>query len=515
VPIAIKDSADLAGELTANGTDAFTDRAAAEMRQRIEDLIGEPAPAVGTFHSIALGWLRLDGRLVGVPAGFRILAGADRWILARELMWELGDQALTGDERPDDLVSPALQMLERMKQELVPLKRLAAWAASTEDKERGELMEACLHLFRAYERACRKQRLLDFEDLLTLAVRMLEEQPALLRSYSIRYPHVLVDEYQDLNLAQERLVELIARGGEPFIVGDDDQSIYRFRGASRASLDRFKSTFPDAQTVTLARNYRSSRRIVAAASALIGNNPERLPKQLRSSRSGEKIELWLCPDGATEAGAIAAEAERIGASGMPLRNIAVLCRTNAIARPIATALAARRLPHVVVGGSGFLDRPEVRDVMALLRAVRDPSDVVALARVLTRPPCSLDPTAALTQLRDRAGTPPLDALEHWAPASGIATLLGTFAKLASTLDVRDLFFELMEKTRYLDVLASDLEASEAARATANVSRFAEMIAEFCETASDWRPTCVISTSCCYLVKTKSRRQWKGSWTQSR
>ena len=112
----------------------FTDRAAAEMRERIEDLIDAPAPAVGTFNSIALGWLRTDGRLVGVPPGFRILAGADRWILARELMWELGDQALTGDERPDDLVSPALQMLERLKQELVPLKRLSAWAASTDDR---------------------------------------------------------------------------------------------------------------------------------------------------------------------------------------------------------------------------------------------------------------------------------------------------------------------------------------------------------------------------------------------
>jgi DNA helicase-2/ATP-dependent DNA helicase PcrA len=107
----------------------FTERAAAEMRERIEDQIDAAAPAVGTFHSIALGWLRADGRAVGVPAGFRILAGADRWILARELMWQLGDNALAGDERPDDLVAPALQMLERMKQELVPMVRLAAWAS--------------------------------------------------------------------------------------------------------------------------------------------------------------------------------------------------------------------------------------------------------------------------------------------------------------------------------------------------------------------------------------------------
>ena len=158
----------------------FTERAAAEMRQRIEDQIGAAAPSVGTFHSVALGWLRADGRTVGVPPGFRILTGADRWIFTRELMWDLGDPAFTADERPDDLVSPALQMLERLKQELVPLQRLSAWASSTDDHDRAELMLACVRLFEAYERRCRTARLLDFEDLLRLAVRMLEQQPAVL-----------------------------------------------------------------------------------------------------------------------------------------------------------------------------------------------------------------------------------------------------------------------------------------------------------------------------------------------
>jgi DNA helicase II / ATP-dependent DNA helicase PcrA len=483
----------------------FTDRAAAEMRDRIEDLIGAAAPAVGTFHAIALSWLRADGRSIGVPAGFRIITGADRWILARELMWQLGDLALTGDERPDDLVAPALQMLERLKQELVPLERLAAWAKTQggaprtgsarldalrgesplkEDRERAELMQACARLFRAYEGACRKERMLDFEDLLTLTVRMLEQRPALLEGYRRRYPHVLVDEYQDLNLAQERLVELIAGGGAPFVVGDDDQSIYRFRGASRASLERFLRAFPAAGTVTLGRNHRSSRRIVAAASALVGNNPDRLPKDLRSSKSGEKVEVWACPDGASESDAIAKEAARLIASGLAPNAIAVLCRTNAIARPIADALAAHGLPHVVIGGHGFNDRPEVKDVIALLRVLRDPNDIVALARAVTRPPISLAQDVALAVLRDRKESPPLEALASWTPASAFARLLQALGAQAAVLDVRDLFFELMEKTRYLDVLASRLEASEAARSVANVSRFAELVAEFCETSTD-------------------------------
>jgi DNA helicase-2/ATP-dependent DNA helicase PcrA len=462
----------------------FTERAAAEMRHRIEDQIGVAAPAVGTFHSIALGWLRADGRSVGVPPGFRILTGADRWILTRELMWQLGDNALTGDERPDDLVTPLLQMLERMKQELVPIGRLAAWAAATDDKERGELMRACVRLFRAYERECRRQRFLDFEDLLVLAVRMLEEHPPLLERYTDRYRNVLVDEYQDLNLAQERLVELVASRSEPFVVGDDDQSIYRFRGASRASLERFLASFPDTTTLTMGRNRRSSRRIVAAAAALIENNTDRLSKQLVSAMPGPHVELWSLPDGTTEATAIAVHAAGLVERGTSLREIAVLCRTNAIARPIAAALAALGLPHVVIGGRGFHDRAEIRDVIALLRVLNDPGDVVAIARAITRPPLSLDPSTALATLRDRGERPTLTALKAWAPAEAFAGLLQELATAATRLDVRDLFFELMNRTRYLDVVGDTLEAGEAARVTANVSRFAEMIADFSENVAD-------------------------------
>jgi len=462
----------------------FTERAAAEMRQRIEDLIDDVAPAVGTFHSVALGWLRADGRAVGVPPSFQILTGADRWILTRELMWQLGDSVLTGDERPDDLVAPALQMLERMKQELVALGRLASWASATDDAEKRELMRACVRLFRAYEKECGKRRFVDFEDLLVMTVRMLDEHPALLAKYTARFPHVLVDEYQDLNLAQERLVELVASKSQPFVVGDDDQSIYRFRGASRASLERFNALFPDARTITIGRNHRSSRRIVAAATSLITNNKDRLDKQLVSARPGPMVELWLCPDGETEASAIAAQAATLVERGTSLREIAVLCRTNAIARPIAAALAARRLPHVVIGGRGFHDRPEIRDVIALMRVLRDPADVVAIARAMTRPPASLDPSEALAALRVRGAQAPLDAMKSFVPARSFAALLEELAADAPRLDVRDLFFELMNRTRYLEVIGATLEESEAARVTANVSRFAEMIAEFCETADD-------------------------------
>ena len=168
----------------------FTDRAAGEMRRRIEELIGGEAPAVGTVHSIALGWLRADGWRVGVPARFRILAGAERWILARELMWKLGDPVLTADERPDDLVAPMLQMLERLKQELVPLRRLSEWSSTDKEADRAQLMRGCVDLFHEYERECRRRGLIDFDDLLERAVTMLSTNPSVLDGYRRRHPHV-------------------------------------------------------------------------------------------------------------------------------------------------------------------------------------------------------------------------------------------------------------------------------------------------------------------------------------
>src|SRR6266852_5286505 len=274
---------------------------------------------------------------------------------------------------------------------------------------------------------------------------MLSSDPRVAEAYRRRFPHVLVDEYQDLNLAQERLVELVSYGGAPFVVGDDDQSIYPFRGASRASLERFLDRFPNARTVTLGKNQRSSSRIVAAAAALIGNNTERLAKELSATRPGRRVELWRSADSVGEAAAIAAEARRLAESGVPLA---------AIATPVAAALSAAGLPHVVVGGHGLYDRPETRDVIAMLRVLRDPADQIAAFRVRTRTPeCS----------------------------EGVVDELST---LARSMDVRDLFFELMNRTRYLDRRSATMVPSELARVAANVSRLAEAIAEFCDASPD-------------------------------
>jgi len=173
----------------------FTERAAGQMRERILADTGiDEAPHVGTFHSLAMRWLREEGRRVGVQPSFRILAGPDRWILMRELLWELGDAALVGAERPDDLVAPLLKLLERTKQELVPLPRLHAWLSHVEDGERRAVLQAALALFHAYAGRCRRESLLDFDDLLVLTVRLLQDHDEIRERFQGRFRYVLVDE---------------------------------------------------------------------------------------------------------------------------------------------------------------------------------------------------------------------------------------------------------------------------------------------------------------------------------
>ncbi len=483
-------------ELLANGARSgeilvmtFTERAAAAMRERIQAVTGlSDVPNVATFHAIALRWLREEAWRVGLPPGFRILAPPDRWILLRELMWELAEPALVGQERPDELVAPLLKLLERIKQELVPLSRFQGWAQRLEDQERRELMTAVARVLRTFRARCRHQGLLDFDDLLVEVVRLFEQEPGVRDGYAARFPWIMVDEYQDTNLAQERLVELLgAPTGNVCVVGDDDQSIYRFRGASRAGMDRFLERFPEAVTATLGCNRRSTAAIVAAARHLIEHNAARLPKPLvahPACGAGRPPEVWRFATGEQEAVAIADEVARAVAQGTTASRIAVLARTHAVARPIAAALAGVRVPYRHLAGQGLLRRPEVRDLIAYLRVLDDPLDLRSLARLLSRPPLDLDPGQALAAVRvgQADGRTPLEALAAWAPARAWAEQVQQLTPLPARLGVEDLIFELLERTRYLEVAVAD--PLERRRAGANLSRFAEMASDYCQGRPD-------------------------------
>ena len=466
----------------------FTERAAAAMRARIEGSIGE-APGdlqVGTFHAISQRWLREDGPKAGVPAGFRILAGADRWILMREVLWESGKEALIDVERPDDVVGQLLKVLERMKQELVPVSRLRSWARACHDPEARTWHLAAADVFDANQKECRAERLVDFDDLLTGAVRLLEGHSAVLARYRSQFPRLMVDEYQDTNLAQERMVELLAGpAGHVCVVGDDDQSIYRFRGASRANLERFAATFPSAPTLELGRNRRSTTAIVRAAARLISNNPDRLAKELTSRQTGPPVEIWDCPAGADEAGAIACEVRRHRDDGIPLREIAVLTRTNAMFGPILPALAAEGIPYQTWGARGFFERPEVKDAIAYLRLVSDPHDVVSLARLVGVRGAGLDPDVALEAVRAgrRIGLSALDALARLDGAGPWVEMVRDLVGLAGRMGMADLLFELLSRTRLAEPGPS-VPAGERRRIQANLSKLSDLVSDFCERSRD-------------------------------
>ncbi|MBO0707566.1 MAG: ATP-dependent helicase [Candidatus Dormibacteraeota bacterium] len=464
----------------------FTERAAAEMQQRIEARTGRVPPAVGTFHALALRWLQETGS-DGLRPGFRILTGADRWIALRELMWEVGNPALVGVERPDDLVGPLLQLQERLKQELVPLRRLRAWAADREDPEEGALYLAAAQLFQIADRRARQRNQADFDDLLLRCVRLLERDTGAREAFRRRYPWILVDEYQDTNTAQERLVELLgAPDGNVTVVGDDDQSIYRFRGASRASMERFLQRFPGARTLTLGSNRRSALPIVSVARAVIEQDDDRFPKPIVPGRvdgDAGPVELRHYPDGADEAAGVAAELVAAHRAGHRWSDLAVLVRTHGIARPLLEALSAAQVPYVHRGGGGLYLRPEVRDMVAYLRLVQDPGDLHALARITARPPLKLDLISVFAYLRaeDEGGGDalgPLHRLGKWPPTADWAGALLEVVPDRDRLGVEDLLFRVMEASGHLDHLVREAGPEEAQRILAAVDRFAELVADF-------------------------------------
>lgn len=467
----------------------FTDKAASEMRERVLASCPQADPsAIGTFHSQALGWLHEDGRAIGVGAGFRLLVGADLWIALRELMWETADPVLVGQERPDDLVSPLLRLDEKLKQELVPVHRLLAWARRADDAERGSLLGAGARLLDAFAARKRRENLLDFNDLIVRTVLLLEAKPGLRERYRQRWRWILVDEYQDTNLAQERVVELLgAPAGNVCVVGDDDQSIYRFRGASRASLERFLAVFPSATTRALAENRRSAATVVQAAAALIEHNPDRSEKELRAHAAAdgaEPVQVWHLASRGAEARALAGEIGRLAEGGAALEQIAVLGRTHASLQAVAEALGEAGVPFER-GGQGLFRRPEVFDLIAYLQLIHDPADLLALSRLLSRPPLSLELPPALQRARAGAegGQPPLVALSLWEPTREWALMLQTLVELKASLGVDELLFELLERSRYLQtaVPAAGLEAQ---RISGNVSLFMERVEAYCERRRD-------------------------------
>ncbi|NMB74417.1 MAG: UvrD-helicase domain-containing protein [Myxococcales bacterium] len=388
----------------------FTNKAAAEMRERLRRMLGKRAEPVtlSTFHSFGLMLLReLEGKGATGTASrrarrFVIYDTGDQLALLREILRR------TRLGREFDL--PALlARISAFKNAFLP------WDEVPENDD--PYHQAAALLYPRYIEAMRAYAALDFDDLVCEPVRRLESDEALRRRLQRRLRAILVDEYQDTSAAQLRFLRLLAGPDtEVCAVGDDDQSIYGWRGAEVKNILRFEEHFPGARTVILHRNYRSLAPVLEVANAVIAENPDRHEKRLRAERGGgERVRLWSFPDGEAEAAGVADEVERaLREKRFAPGEIAVLYRGSILSRALEPQLRARRIPYRVLGGTSFFDRREVKDLVAWLRLCLNPTDEISLRRALSNPPRGIGPKTLLRleEAARREGRDMMWAVEH-------------------------------------------------------------------------------------------------------
>ena len=353
----------------------FTNKAAAEMRGRIESLLGIPGGSLwlGTFHGLAHRLLRLHWREAGLPQTFQILDGEDQLRLIKKLLKGL---ALDEERWPPRDVQ---YFINKHKDE----GRRPGVLKDNGDPTEKQL----IRLYVEYEEACRRAGVVDFAELLLRAFELWRDNAELLQHYRRRFRHVLVDEFQDTNAIQYGWLKLLVGAeGVPFAVGDDDQSIYRWRGARVENLQRFRSDFPQCQLVRLEQNYRSTGAILDVANALIAHNGSRLGKNLWTSGArGEPVRVYSAYNERDEAAFVLARIQDWVAHGGARRECAVLYRSNAQSRVFEEALIQARIPYRVYGGLRFFERAEIKDALAYLRLIANRDDDASFERVVNLP----------------------------------------------------------------------------------------------------------------------------------
>lgn len=366
----------------------FTNKAAKEMRQRLARLLGESAedrqfmPWMGTFHSICVRLLRADGSHIGLDKRFVIYDTDDQLGLMKQLMKVRG---LTDKDLKPRAV---LSIISHAKNDMRSPEDFASSA-------RGPREEKIAELFMAYESALKKAMALDFDDLLLKTVQLLREKPDIRRKWQQQFEHILIDEYQDTNAVQYALIQLLLNDKRNLcVVGDDSQSIYSFRGADYKNILHFERDFPGATVVKLEQNYRSTGAILNLANSLIEHNINRTDKALWTANGdGVEPKLWQVYSESEEAMMIADKIMSLVASGREYGDFAVLYRTNAQSYAIERALRQRYIPYKIVGGLRFLDRAVVKDVLAYLRLLYQPSDRVSFLRIINVPKRGIGPTS--------------------------------------------------------------------------------------------------------------------------
>lgn len=438
----------------------FTNKAAREMRERVAALVGDSAASmwIGTFHSLCARILRIDGKAIGLDPNFVIYDDGDQLSLIREIF-----KAKNIDDKS---IQPrgVLNEISSAKEKLLTPEKYS-------DKATGFFERIVADVYRSYNALLNKANALDFDDILFYAVRLFEQRKDVLEKYQERFLHVLVDEYQDVNYAQYQIVHLVSEKHRNIVVvGDDDQSIYAWRGADVSLILRFGSDHPDAKIVKLERNYRSTKNILAAANAVIQKNRSRASKQLwTDNEEGAAITLTQAGTEQDEAMLVAdAILKDVRTGRRKYGDFAVLYRTNAQSRVVEEAFLTMRIPHMLVGGVRFYERKEIKDMLSYLRLTLNPRDDIAVRRVINLPTRGIGAGAMsmIEQWANDRGLPLFNALAEQEvqsslkkkTASGVRAFVGAIndaTELAEQGPVTPVLRSLLSGSGYVDMLKED------------------------------------------------------------
>lgn len=420
----------------------FTNKAAAQMRHRVEALLARPIGSlwIGTFHSLAHRLLRLHWQEAGLTENFQILDGDDQYRVVRRILKSLGL-----DEKKWPI---------RQAQSFINQSKDSALRSTEVDDEGDITRRTLIRIYQAYEQTCQQSGMVDFAELLLRAYELWRDNPAILSHYQERFRHVLVDEFQDTNTIQYAWIKLlVGQQASLMAVGDDDQSIYAWRGAKIENMQRFSQDFPHAQTLRLEQNYRSTSTILSAANALIECNEGRLGKNLwTEGNEGEPIAVYAAFNDLDEARFVANSLKSWKEENRSLQDAAILYRSNAQSRVLEESLIQFGIPYRIYGGLRFFERAEIKDVLAYLRLIANANDDSAFERVVNTPPRGIG-EQTLAELR-RIAQEHQTALWHGAEiflqtsSSGRAMkAVGEFLNLIKELTLQTLSLPLGEQVQ--------------------------------------------------------------------
>ncbi|MBX3118149.1 MAG: UvrD-helicase domain-containing protein [Fimbriimonadaceae bacterium] len=460
----------------------FTNKASREMRERIQKIVGPVAEELwmGTFHSICTRLLRIEGTAIGIERNFVIYDTDDQLSLIKDIF-----KKRNIDEKS---IQPRaiLHEISSAKEKMLTPEKFSAQAA-------GYIERVAAEIYGSYNALLKKANALDFDDLIFMAVRLLEQRPEVREKYQERFLQILVDEYQDVNLSQYKLIQYLAgKHRNVMVVGDDDQSIYGWRGADVSLIHRFATDFEGAETIKLQQNYRCTKTILECANEVISRNRSRAQKRLWTENAdGAPVSVTQVGTEHDEAMLVAETIlAEVRTGRRKYGEYAVLYRTNAQSRVIEEAFLTLRIPHILVGGQRFYERKEIKDMVAYLRLTLNTADDVALRRIINTPPRGIGP-GSVTQAEEWAAARQATVWEAVSNPEFFATLqkkaassIQTFVRsildaqqLAEQGPVTPVLKHLMNASGYIDALKAE-HSQEALGRLDNLQEFLNVTAEY-------------------------------------